>query len=97
MDRSKVSLKFSRSLTREANRWWVDEGQGAVRSHLRTIHYVEETSVDKVLVSPSQKFLDGCATVENLTLSRENEDDRFCQFGDKQVSPSPPLSKFKGR
>jgi len=61
------------------------------------VHYVEESSVNEVLVPPSKEFLDGCATIKDLTLSGENEDDRFGQFGDKQVSPTLPLSELKGR
>jgi len=61
------------------------------------IDQVKKPSINEVLISPSKEFLDGCATIKDLTLGGENENDRFSQFGDKEVSPTLPLSELEGR
>jgi hypothetical protein len=61
------------------------------------VHEIKKFGINQVLVPPSEKFLDGCAAVEDLASGREDEDDGFGQFGDKEVGPTLSFGKFEGR
>ena len=83
MDCSKFFLKFSRSSTEETIQRRITRDKTLRWLYPRTIHEVKKFGVNQILVPPSEKFLDGCAAIEDLASSREDEDDGFGQFGDK--------------
>ena len=63
----------------------------------RTIYQVKKFGINQILIPPSEEFLDRCAAIQDLALSREDEDDNFGQFGDEQVGPTLSLGKLKSR